>query len=61
MKKGRYPYPKETYVREFPDLYDDRKLVLGVDYDVKPVFIELENDEFRVFAAHVPIGYEKQL
>lgn len=58
MEKGKFPYPKETYVFRYPDLYDG-KLVPGVDYDIAPVRIELEDGTFTYLTEHVPFEPER--
>ena len=55
MEKGKFPYPKETYVFRYPELYD-AKLKLNIDYEIAPKAIQLENGTFTILAEHVPIG-----
>lgn len=61
MEKGKFPYPKDTYVFRYPELYDDSKLVLNVDYAIEPLPIELENGTFTIFAEHVPLACKQEI
>lgn len=54
LEKGKAPYPKETYIFRYPELYDG-KLIPGVDFDIDPVLIELEDGTTTILAEYVPL------
>lgn len=55
LKKGEFPYPKQDYVFEYPELYA-ANLEYGIDYDLSATRIELEDGTHTVLCLHVPIS-----